>query len=59
MSEWITDRRPTLTKLEYFALIISAQCDGQRDLWADEAINKAQELIAALDKVQSQKGSYE
>lgn len=57
MSE--TKHTPPLTKLEYFALIISAQCDGQPDLWADKAINKAQELIAALDKVQSQEVSYE
>lgn len=43
---------PTLTKLEYFALIIGANLDGYPDLWADRAIERAQALIAELDKVQ-------
>ena len=46
---------PTLTKLEYFALIIGAHQDGTyRDLWADNAIERAKLLIAELDKVQAQ-----
>jgi hypothetical protein len=46
---------PTLTKLEYFALIIGAHQDCTfRDLWADNAIERAKLLIAELDKVQAQ-----
>lgn len=44
-----------LTKLEYFALIIGAHQDCTfRDLWADNAIERAKLLIAELDKVQAQ-----
>lgn len=45
---------PTLTKLEYFALIIGANLDGNPYTWADRAIERAQTLIAELDKVQGQ-----
>jgi len=43
---------PTLTKLEYFALIIGANLDGYPSTWADRAIERAQKLIAELDKMQ-------
>lgn len=48
---------PSLTKLEYFALIIGANLDGYPSTWADRSIERAQKLIAELDKVQAQEQS--
>ena len=46
---------PTLTKLEYFTLIIASNLEGRViDFWVDNAIERAQALIAELDKVQAQ-----
>lgn len=51
----VSTSAPTLTKLEYFALMIGAHQYGTyHDLWADNAIERAKLLIAELDKVQAQ-----
>ena len=48
----------TLTKLEYFALVIGASLARKMDIddmWADESITAAQLLIEELNKDQSPK----